>query len=128
MLQTELFSLCFQAQMFEERIGSPSKILVLEVHEEVLKGRLKAGPHQPNYKTVIITITNKNWMEKFQICITYFSHEYFHDIMNIFTWKLPLVICVSIGSAFCYRFITDSILDLWIWMANYFSHYSPIFS
>jgi len=31
-----------QAQMFEERIGSPSKILVLEVHEEVLKGRLKS--------------------------------------------------------------------------------------
>merc|ERR1711973_745076 len=30
-----------QAKMFEERIGSPSKVIVLEAKEEVLKGRLR---------------------------------------------------------------------------------------
>ena len=31
----------FQAEIFESEIGSPTKVLALEAHEEVLKGRLK---------------------------------------------------------------------------------------
>ena len=41
-----------QAQVFEARIGSPTKILVLEVHEEVLKGRLKARKQHHKVRNV----------------------------------------------------------------------------